>query len=442
MFEHSIYEAEPVATPQDEGDLFYQYELKSWTLTPRIYKILGISAAANLLALLIMAQTSILTMKGCDSPLVGNVCQVLDTLYVGTQMFGTERDYVDAVYDKTKIGDSEEVTFVDVSSDSLPLSYPEGYFQLANPEQFQAQLDALNNPALTSNIPGIPNGIPMTTPSQGNSLLDTKQNIPTANPNAVDGELPSGFGSSTVTSGTGRRPRKGNGSGTIAQATPSPTPEVLPTPMTSDAVTAVQINKKPLADFADDVSTQWEAKQIDLNQDFTVTLNAFITDDGRLDIKKSKFDVSKESGDKKMINVGKAALQALGESGYLTFLKSAGVDQITAVLIQDDTNITVQIMSVQKTQERAQSIASNVGAAILIGKTVTKNPSDERTLLDGAQSTTDGKKTFVLNFQMPKPVAQDMINRALTDSQAKKKAQPQQPSSSSVGRPSDNTTQK
>jgi hypothetical protein len=439
MFEHSIYEPEPVATPQAEGDLFYQYELKSWTLTPRIYKILGISAAANLLALLVMAQTSILTMKGCDSPLVGNVCQVLDTLYVGTQMFGTERDYVDAVYDKTKIGDTEEVTFVDVSSDSPPLSYPEGYFQLANPEQFQAQLDAMNNPPLTNNIPGIPNGIPITNPS-GSSLVDTPQALPKTNPNAVEGELPKGFGDGSTVSSTVKRPRK-NPRDTVDDLAPTPTPEALPTPMSSDAVTAVQINKKPLIDFADDVSAEWESKQVDLNQDFTVALNAFITADGRLDIKKSKFDVAKETGDKKMIDVGKAALQALGESGYLTFLKSAGVDQITAVLIQDDTNITVQITSVQKTQERAQSIASNVGAAILIGKTVTKNPSDERTLLDGAQSTTDGKKTFVLNFQMPKPVAQEMINRKLTEAQAKRKAPPQ-PSSSSVGRPIDNTGKK
>ena len=45
-------------------------------------------------------------MKGCESPLVGRVCDVLDTVYVSSMLFGTDRDYVDAVYDKTELGDA------------------------------------------------------------------------------------------------------------------------------------------------------------------------------------------------------------------------------------------------------------------------------------------------------------------------------------------------
>src|SRR5882724_10450338 len=101
MFEHSLYEPELAAEPLQEGDPFYQYELRSWDLGPRVYKILAISGVANLLVFFIFTATPILTMKGCDSPFVSSVCQVLDTMYVGSTIFGTERDYVDAVYDKT-----------------------------------------------------------------------------------------------------------------------------------------------------------------------------------------------------------------------------------------------------------------------------------------------------------------------------------------------------
>ncbi|MFN0141065.1 MAG: hypothetical protein ACKVQW_13385 [Pyrinomonadaceae bacterium] len=444
MFEHSLYEPETVVTPTQEGDLFHNYEIKSWELSKRIYQILGVSAAVNLLALFVFSTTSVLTMKGCDSPLVGNVCQVLDTIYVGSKLFGTDREYVDAVYDKTELGDGD-VTFVDVSGDVPPLSYPEGYFQIANPEQFQAMVEQANNPTIDSGF--IAPGIPITTPSTGNSLIDTPQRLPKVNSNPIDGDLPSGFGDAG-SNPTTRKPRPGgrvkrpvpDEDDTADNKDPSETPEPLPTPMSSEAVTAVEINKKPLVDFGNDVAAKWEAKEVDLDKEFTLVLDGFITADGKLDRKKSKFDPSKTIGDQKMIDIGKSALEALGDSGYLTFLKVAGVDKITATLSQNGENISVVITSPQNSLERAKSIASNVSLSILVGKGVVKNPSDERTLLDGAKTTNDGK-TFVLNFAIPKPIAQEMIKRKLQETLAKQKQQ-QGPNSTSLSRPNDNTAKK
>ena len=443
MFEQSLYESEPVATPLQQGDLFHNYEVRNWELSKRIYQILGVSALVNVFALFIFAQTSLLTMKGCDSPLVGRVCQVLDTVYVGTMLFGTEREYVDAAYDKTDLGDSE-ITFVDVSGETPPLSYPEGYFQLANPEQYQATLDQANNPTMTSGIPGIPDGFPITTPSTGNSIIDTPQKLPTPNPNVVEGNLPT-FGDSGVAANPTTR-KRGRGGRVIqvpdiddnATAIEKPTPSPDPTPLSSEAVTAVEINKKPLTDFADSVSAKWDAKEIDLNQNFTIVVDGVLTEEGKLDRDKSKFDVKKQTGDPKMIDVGKAAMEALGDSGYLNYLKLLGVDKLSAKLVQDDNQITVVITSGQKTPERASTIASGISGYILIGKTVVKNPSDERTLLDGAKVTSDGKN-FVLNFAIPKQQAQDMIIKKLKEAQAKK-AQPQPNGNSSI-RPGDNTAQ-
>ena len=209
--------------------------------------------------------------------------------------------------------------------------------------------------------------------------------------------------------------------------------------MTSETVNAVEINKKPLTDFADDVATKWDAKEVDLNQDFTIVLNGVLTKDGKLDKDKSKFDVSKQKGDPKMIDVGKAALEALGDSGYLTYLKLLGVDKVNATLVQDDKTITVIITSSQKTPERAKTVADGLQGAIMLGKLKTNNPSDERTLLDGATVTSDGK-SFVLNFVIPKPVAQEMITRKLKEAQAKK-AEQQKPSGNMTVKSTDNTGQ-
>ncbi len=453
MFEQSLYEQQTVAEPKKDSDLFKNYEIKTWERSKRLYKILGISAIGNILAILIVAQTSLLTLKGCESPLVGRVCQVLDTVYVGTLLFGTEREYVDAEYEKTELGDAE-ITFVDVSGVTPPLSYPEGYFQVANPLEYQAMLDQANNPAFSTDFSGLPPGIPLTTPSTGGSLIDTPPNIPSPNPDVLDGPLPTFGGDSGVASNPippiKRRPRNGRIKpikptpnetdvaaidDTVDDGAPSPSP--VPTPLSSEAVKEVEINKKPLVDFADVVAAQWDAKEIDLNQDFTVVMDAVLTKDGKLDRERSKFDVSKQKGDPKMIDVGKAAFEALGDSGYLTYLKLLGVDKINATLVQDDKQITVVITSGQKTAERASVVASGINGYILIGKTLTDNPSDERVLLDGAKVTADGKN-FILNFAIPKPIAQEMITRKLKESQAKKAQQPK-PSGDTMAKPADNT---
>lgn len=448
MFEQSLYE-QPFQSPQSDDDekLFESYEIRTWDIGSRIYKIIGVSLVANLLAVIIVAQGSLLTMKGCDSPLVGRVCSVLDTVYVGSMLFGTDREYVDAAYDQTKIEDMD-VTFVDVTGVTPPLSYPEGYFQLANPEQFAIQQDmmAMNNTFPNDiDVNSLPSQFPM--PTTGGSLLDTPQVLPQDNPNVISGNLPD-FNSGSTSTYKPPRPRRtprpknpnnipdeDDNAVVTTKPSPSPTPEVMPTPMSDDEIKNVPINKRPLVEFADGVAEKWESKEVDLNQPFTVVLNGVLAADGSLDPKASKFDVAKQKGDEKMISIGKSALEALGKSGYLTYLKNLNVDKFNATMVQDDNQITVVITSAQKTPEAAKTVASGLGVAISVGKTITDDPSDERTLLNGAKVTADGK-SFTLNFAIPKPIAQEMINRKLKEAATKRAAQPK-PSGTNPARTAD-----
>lgn len=434
MFEQSLYQ-QPMESQTSDAELFKDYEIRNWEIGPRMYKIIGAAAVVNLFAILVVAQTSLLTMKGCDSPLVGRVCTVLDTVYVSTMLFGTDREMIDAEYDRTKIEDSE-ITFVDVTGVTPPLSYPEGYFQVANPEQFQASvIDPLTGMPLSNGLMDLDDNAISTFPQTGSSdLLNTPQVLPQTNPNIVTGDLPSFGGSSTYTPPRPQRtprvrvpknPLPDLDEDDIAQAkpSPSPTPEALPTPMSSDQVNAVEINKRPLVEFADNVAVKWSAKEVDISQDFTVVLNGALAADGSLDPKNSRFDVAKQKGDQKMIDIGKAALEALGKSGYLNYLKSLNVDKFTALLSQDEKNVKVTITSAQKSEAMANMITSGLNAYINFGKIKVENPSDERTLLNGAKVTAEGKN-FVLNFEIPKPIAQEMINRKLNEAQSKKAQQP------------------
>jgi hypothetical protein len=321
-----------------------------------------------------------------------------------------------------------------MTGDTGPLEYPEGYFQVANPMQYSMLQQPMDNPVFpTPDMSGFPPNISIAPPSRGGTLLDTKPIRPRYNPNVVQGTLPK-IGGSTVAS-NGKKGSNANDIDDNAPTEKKPAASPEPTPMPDPVAAAVEINKKPLVDFGDSVATKWAAKEVDLNQPFSIVLNAFLDKDGKLDPKKSKFDPTKQTGDPKIGEVAKSALAALAESGYLTYLHSLAVDQMTVTVAQDDKQITVSISSAQKTPERAKTISSGINGYISIGKITAKNPSDERTLLDGASVTADGKN-FVLNFALPKPVAQEMITRKLKEAQAKKADQPQ-PSSQSLPKSGD-----
>ena len=117
-----------------EHELFETYELRGWQFSPRLYKIIGVSVIANLVVFVLMAQANFLTGKTCDSPIASGVCSVMDTLYVGGLILDTDATFVSKPYERTEIGDADEITFVDVSN-FQPLTYPTGYFALANPDQ-------------------------------------------------------------------------------------------------------------------------------------------------------------------------------------------------------------------------------------------------------------------------------------------------------------------
>lgn len=452
-----------------EPELFETYyEINKPHTSPMLWKIVGVTLAIHFVALITLSQINLLQTKACDSPYVGKVCEVLDAAYIGSVIMGTERTSVDKPYEKNELEDAD-ITFIDVSNLEPKFKYPEGYFEPEVSENDLAMLDSNGNPIAnpaTGTIPGIP-GFPNsanptvnpTIPPQNfpnvNSIGKGKGGfgggavLPTPNPKAITGTIPdspiaNGGGKTKInnntpkvisTSPTPKNPTLKNDS---PEKLPDlgggkkPKPEKTPTTQTSDTVAEVDINKKPLTDLADMVFAKLSSKEVDLTQPFTVQMVGTLTKDGRFDrtedskTKQPKSAFVKSDGDIKTVEVVRQAIEALGNSGWLGYLRNFGVEKINFTLIQDDENLRAIIVSDFPNPDKANTVSSGfrglVQGTILADKTGFKKlGEDEKTLLNSAKVTSEGKN-FILNVAIPKADAQALIQKKLKENEAKAKA--------------------
>jgi hypothetical protein len=415
----------------EEKELFEEYEVRNWDLTPRIYKILGTATIINFLIILAIGQFNLLNRKGCDTPFFGIVCQALDSAYIATTILGKDIETDSVAYDPTKISDGEEVTFIDVSD---RLEYPEGYFALANPEQ-------MNENFLSDS------GTPLTTtdsPSTSGNLINTPQVIPTPNDTVGDQKIPDsliniedGNSKPNKTPVVRRTPKPGKtlsndspktlDGNTVAKTNPTPQPTPSPTPSTEDATKAKDnftqtFNKKPLQDFAEDVIAKLESEKpedkVDLTQSFKVVLDGTLTKEGKFDAEKTRF-IGKGEGNEQMVNVAKDAIEAIGDSAIFSYLQALGIDKVNITLVQDDKQVSAVIKSSQPTPEKAKTISSGFNGLIAIANINTKDDKDVQALLKATKFTAEGK-SFVINFTMPKDDAHKLIDQKLQEARQKK----------------------
>ena len=425
-----------------EQELFQSYEVKNWDFSPRLYKILLLSAILNVFAIFVLAQTNLLTMKGCDSPLVGGVCQVLDTLYVGGTALAAGKEYIDVPYEETKLSSDEEIVWIPVSDD--PFNYPDGYFAQSNPQSVMTPTEITGEGDFPAYIPGIQNP---TTGGGAPDLTQQQPNYPTPNNKAVSGNIPTR--SYTFDDGNPTNPKSNKSNRT--KKTPNPTNQALNDPSPTklpdidpdnpttgnkdqnktpdkDKVSEVVINKKPMRDFAAVVRTKYDKKEVDLTQNFKVVAEGVLTKDGKFDTeldkktKQKKTRVTIKEGNPEMIVIVEQAIAAIGDSGWLGYLRNQGVDKIMFTVVQDNDNLQVIITSDLATPERANTVSSGLGGIISGALLLDKNGfkklgEDEKLLLTNAKTSVNPQnpKQFVLNFVLPKPLAQEMITRKLKE---------------------------
>ncbi len=465
MFEQSLFGSEEEKAPeQQEGSLFGQYEIKTWELSPRIYKILGASAIVNILALLIFAQTSDLTMKGCDSPLVGHVCMALDTVYVGALLFGTEREFADAAYDKTELSEMD-ITYVDVSNVSPKLYYPSDYMKYSDPERYAMMQEQAANPTPDFLAPGIPNANTFQRPQFGGGLSDTVPNPPKPKSDVVDGDLPTSIDDAVADSKPGlnkKRPGSGKVPTTPAQNEDGSIPGIPGTgtnptinPNTQAGTenkdeaapdqNGVYINKRPLKDKAKDTVAKVEANEIKLDSTFKVLVSGVLglAKDGKTIVLKNPKPVPPGDGiknDPKMEKFVQDWILAVGDAGWYGYIvfdeKNKVIGRKVLITIeQNDADFFASITAEQADENKAKSLSSGLG--VILSAASDRVTGDEQTFIKAASATSDGK-ALILNIRMPKAQVQELIQRKL----AEQKADPQKPSGNAATRQTDNTAKK
>ena len=442
-----IADAPKVEAKEEELFMFNGYELKTWEFNPRIYKILTGSTIFCILALVAVGQSNVLNTKACDSPLVSKVCQVLDTVYVGSVLLGNDKDWVEKDFDPTNLDDAE-IIYVDMSNISPPLPYPQGYFAFANPEMMYNDPmiipgsdfpttdgfpTATNNfPPATKNFPSAssPNSgfptIKSPNPIGGKNPITAKANLPKT-PGAIKGTPPDsgmviGDGDENPIAEEKRKPGKNQGFPTGENNNDGEKEDTAKNKdkqpnIKSDPVDDSKINKKPLKDFAKAI-LDLRAKQngnLDLSRNFIVELDATLSDEGKFIKDKSKY-LPSTKGNEEMINIAKDAIEAIGDSKLFGYLKELKVNKVNFTIMQNDEELYVTIKSSQPNEESANTISKGLVGLIFIAKQNAKKDEDDELfkILDVAKSRVEGKN-FVLDVRLDKNTAQAMINARLKE---------------------------
>lgn len=415
------------------GGLFEGYEVSSAKEMPIFMRVFAASALFHLVIFAVGLQLPAVVETTCESTEFTQ--QLCDTIYVASLIGNSNHGFVDEDYTPSEIPSAEDVTFITTDS----FQYPEGYWTLQDEINGIPQGDdglGMINPTL-SDVNGINNtGSPTTLD------LSAPPNLPKNNPGALSGnpdDLNSLFPPSKGSGKTVRVPKNGKriaaadpagktqeqGESSTQGETPDPkkgknTAAVKPTPKPADPdietnADGIEINKKPLKILAGSISEKVKKNEVDIAAPFIVVAEGVLGKDGKFDLTKTVF--TKNEGDEKMVAVAKEAMQAVNDSGWLSYLKALGNKKVVFSIQQDQDKITVLIQSEVDTEQKAASVASGLNTIISIGKLANKE-TDEGILLSGAIVTNQGK-TFVLNFSLPQDIAQPMIKRKLAEVEKK-----------------------
>ncbi len=177
----------------------------------------------------------------------------------------------------------------------------------------------------------------------------------------------------------------------------------------------IVINKKPLRDFSESVKDKVARKEVDLDKPFLVELETVLIKDGKFDSTKSKF--IRSEGDAKMIEIAKQGILAIGDSSWFGYLHILGARKINFIITQDENTISATIKSEVEDETRAKISASGLNTIIQIGRNQVKG-KEEKVLLDNV-NVTFKEKQFIINFDLPKLFAQEMIKHRLQGNERK-----------------------
>ena len=358
-------------------------EIGKWKLGAREYKILALSLVLNFLGIGVLFKTEALNTKGCDTTVGSVICSVVNAALVAGKIAGTDAGLVDKDYVKTILDDSD----LSLASNEgfEPLRYPDGYFLLA---RLQTE-EPLDEKPLEENK------------TEDKKSRDTKSEVSEdKSSDEAEDSLDEPILGSLAEDGAEKE-------------------------LVTDPVTGAEINRKVLRDYANYVKARVDSESVDLEGEFTIVAEGVLDERGRLDTSrdprtgKPKSRIIRSKGAEDMRQVAKEAIAAVGDSGWLIYLRKQGIEKINFTVMQDGSEVRIRITSEQPTPQNARTIANGlrgiIQAALLLDKNnVKKLGADEKVLLNSSKTSVN-RRQFVLDFVMSKAVAQEMIKRRLKE---------------------------
>lgn len=301
-----------------------------------------------------------------------------------TAMF-RDAGFVDKAYTHTDIDDAD---IIDFSTEKF--HYPEGYFAMDQ-----------------QGIPPLPEFpvVPFTSTRYSASATPTPDASPsssiTPTPTATPLPLIAGNNRGKTSSGKNPEPKPSPGASPQDKAVEQAQKELD----AASKKTGIElpgedeINKAPFKALAAYATDLRNAKKLDLNQSFEISIEATLDKDGKL----VKPVVAKKSGDEVLTDLGKELVSAMNDSNVLYYLKEVNKDKPGAKVVftikQDGADVSATVETETSSPESAAKFSRGFGLLLIVGAASRKG-HDEEVLLKNTKVSAEGNKlTFKLTMK-------------------------------------------
>jgi hypothetical protein len=334
------------------AELFAEYEINKTPRAPRLLRLAGVSFMLH--ALFFAAAIYVPVLR--------------EALHLANNFSGAE--YVDEDYDKINIRDAVMI------SAGGKFQYPPGYFtdQFKYPEP---QIIEQPVPVPT------PRPTPVPTPKPSPSPAPSPETSPSPSTGSTtDGDVAA---DGKAEDGADKDLDK------VAEQNKVKRPKT--------------INKRPFVDLLVKYNELKDKGELDLSGPVEMTIEADRNDDGTL----RNVQVTRKSGDPKLIEATKDFVAALSASGALDFLD--GTDHLTLTLKLDEAAVSVSASTEAASAAEAQQKATGYNMLLFVGAAARKG-RDEATIMKNTKVTASGKQ-ITISFNLPRSAISDMLKKQI-----------------------------
>ncbi len=154
-----------------------------------------------------------------------------------------------------------------------------------------------------------------------------------------------------------------------------------------------EINKLPFKDLARHATELRDAKKLDFDKAFEITIETTLDSNGKL----VKPRVTSKSGDETLSDLGKELVSAMNDSGVLVYLKKINDDKpgtkVVFTIKQDGADVSATVDTEVSSPDSANKLSRAFGVMLLAGA-VSRKGHDEEILLSNTKVTADGSKVI------------------------------------------------